>query len=142
MKRTRNILMTEMLASIIISLAIVTLYETGILSPGTLECDTNTEFMTVSMMEIITICMIPLALRLFKFKKIRTILEKTQEYGLLRWGSLRIAMLCVPLMANTLLYYLFGFNVAFGYMGIICLVCLIFIYPGMSRCETETNYKK
>ena len=63
MKRTRNILMTEMLASIIISLAIVTLYETEILSPGTLECDTNTEFLTVSIMEIMTICMIPLALR-------------------------------------------------------------------------------
>lgn len=141
MKRTRNILMTEMLASIIISLAIVTFYETEILSPGTLECDTNTEFLTVSIMEIMTICMIPLALRLFKFKKISTILQNTQEYGLLRLGSLRMAMLCIPLIANTLLYYIFGFNVAFGYMGIICLVCLIFIYPSMSRCETETNKK-
>ena len=53
-----------------------------------------------------------------------------------------MAMLCVPMTANTLLYYLFGLNVAFGYMGMICLLCLVFIYPSTARCTAETNDKE
>ena len=142
MKRTRNILIAEMLVCVLITFATVTLFETEILIPGAFECDTNTEFILVSLMEIITICMLPLGLRLFKFKKISNILETTKEQGLLTWGSLRMMLVCIPMVANTLLYYLFGHNVAFGYMGIICLICLIFIIPTMSRCITETKYEK
>lgn len=142
MKKIRNILMCEMYACIAISVTIITLFETGMLIPGFFECDTTTEFLTVTFMEILTICMIPLALRLFKFKKISVALANDGGKGLTKWGSVRMMMLCVPMTANTLLYYLFGLNVAFGYMGIICLICLIFVYPSMSRCITETNNKK
>ena len=29
-------------------------------------------------------------------------------------------------------------NVAFGYMGIIGLLCLVFVFPSKTRCESET----
>jgi len=89
-------------------------------------------------MEALTICLIPLALRLFKFDRIGKSLAEGKEKSLLRWGTLRMMMICVPLMANTLFYYLF-MNVAFGYMAIICLICLIFVNPTMGRCINETK---
>ena len=131
-----------MYAAVTVSLAAVALFETGVLTPGQLECGTNAEFLAESVMEILTICTIPLALRLFKFKKVSAALASGRERALLRWGGLRMAMLCVPMTANTLLYYLFGLNVAFGYMGMICLVCLVFIYPSTARCTAETNDKE
>lgn len=139
MKKIRNLLMAEMLSCIIASLAIVILYETETLLPGSLAGNANAEFLTVSLMEILTICMVPLALRLFKFGNIGRSLASDGGRRLAKWGSIRMMMICMPMMVNTLFYYLFGFNVAFGYMGIICLICLVFINPTMSRCVSETG---
>lgn len=111
MKRTKNILTAVMYGSIILSLAITILYETETLLPGDLTTDKNAEFLTVSLMEVITICLIPLALRLFKFKKVGQALVSNPAKELLQWGTLRLAMLCLPMVINTLLYYLY-MNVA------------------------------
>lgn len=138
MKNTKNILLYEVWISIIISIIVITGYENDLLPSGVLASDGNMEFVVVSLMEIVTICLIPLALRLFKFRKVSEILVCEREKGLLKWGSIRMMMLCVPMMINTLLYYLF-MNVAFGYMGIIGLVCLVFVWPGMNRCIAETG---
>lgn len=139
MKQTKYILTAEMLGSVLISLIIIVLYESGALLPGSFSDNANTEFLAVTFMEIITICMIPLSLKLFKFKKISLSLKNDTNRGLTKWGTIRMAMLCVPMMVNTLCYYLFGFNVAFGYMGIIGLICLAFIFPSTSRCINETQ---
>lgn len=141
MRKTKNILISEMYACVVISLMTVMLYETETLLPGALADDKNTEFLAVSLMELVTICMIPLSLRLFKFKRISRSLKSRPEQGLKIWGSLRMMMICLPMMVNTLLYYVF-MNVAFGYMGIIGLICLLFIYPDTSRCVSETSDAK
>ena len=47
-------------------------------------------------------------------------------------------MLLLPLWADTLLYYLY-MNTTFGYLGIILVLCLPFVYPSESRCEAETE---
>lgn len=141
MKKTKNILSAIMYGSIVLSLAITVLYETETLLPGDLTANPNTEFLTVSLMEVLTICLIPLALRLFKFRKISQALISNPAKELLQWGALRLVMLCLPMVINTLLYYLF-MNVAFGYMAIIGLICLIFVNPSMARCTSEINSKK
>ena len=41
-------------------------------------------------------------------------------------------MITVPLLMNTLLYYIF-MNTAFGYMALILLICLPFIYPATRK---------
>ena len=48
-------------------------------------------------------------------------------------------MLCLPMLLNTLFYYMFGFSVAFGYMAIVLFLCLFMIYPSMKRCEYEVQ---
>lgn len=141
MKKTINILRTELYASIVVAVIIVILYETETLLPGDLSEDKNAEFLLTSLMELLTICLIPLSLRLFKFNKIHQTLIATREQGLKKLGSLRMMMLCLPMVINTLLYYLF-MNVAFGYMAIIGLICIPFIYPSESRCISETSEKE
>lgn len=136
MKKTKNILQFEAYTSIVLGLIIVILYETNLVLSGSYATNANAEFLILSLMELISICLIPLSLRLFKFKGIKESLAVTRCYGLLRWGSLRLIMLCLPMVVNTLLYYLF-MNVAFGYMGIICLICLAFVWPSTKRCVNE-----
>ena len=81
-----------------------------------------------------TLCVIPVALRLFKFRDVARRLATPQ--GLLRCGMLRLLMLCVPMLINAVLYYLY-MSVAFGYMGIILFLCMAFVVPTKGRCEAE-----
>lgn len=138
MKLTRQILLIEFWAPIIICLAIIIPYENDWLLAGALEDDKIKEYYVAIAMEIITICLIPISLRLFKFKKIKAQLQSSPEKSLRKWATIRLDMLTIPMMVNCVLYYQF-MNVAFGYMGIIDLLCLVFVYPSKSRCQQETE---
>ena len=85
-------------------------------------------------MELLTLCIIPVSLRLFKFGAVSRRLVSAES--LLKYGMVRMLMLCLPMLANTLLYYLY-MNVAFGYMAIIVFLCLAFVLPTKTRCESE-----
>jgi len=141
MKKTRNILIAEMCVSIIVSLAAVLLYETDTLVAGALPTGGNVEFIATALMEMLTICLIPFALRLFKFEKVSQTLAMGKEKALLRFGTMRMMMICLPMVVNTFLYYQF-MNVAFGYMAIIGLICLAFINPSMNRCKNEVSIEE
>lgn len=130
--------MYEMCTGIILLLAMILLYETEVMPIGIFAAESNAEFVMVSVMEVLTICLIPLSLKLFKLNIVRENVFSTKGSGFLIWGSLRMAMICLPMLVNTLMYYMF-MNVAFGYMGIIGFICLIFIYPGKKRCISETG---
>ena len=137
MRQVQKYLMSFFLAAVVVSAIIVVLFETDVLQCGVLLDDSGSgEFVVLTFMELLTLCVIPVALRLFKFKSVVESLAAPK--ALLRWGMLRLAMLCLPMVANTLLYYLY-FNVAFGYMGIILLLCLAFVLPTARRCVTEAR---
>lgn len=137
MKHTQTFLMRLFVAFLAIVALVVVVFETELLPNGTLAgCDGSDEFMVLSAMELLTLCVIPVALRLFKFRAVASRL--TTADGLLRYGTLRLLMLCVPMVANALLYYLY-MNVAFGYMGIILFLCMAFVLPTKGRCEAEVN---
>lgn len=138
MDKTRHILHIEFWVPIAVCLALIVLYENDWLLTGSLENEKMLEYNLAIAMELITICLIPVALRLFKFKRIKQSLQSSPEASLRRWGSVRMAMLTVPMMANCWLYYQF-MNVAFGYMGIIGLLCMMFVFPSRTRCEDETT---
>ena len=53
-------------------------------------------------------------------------------------GMTRLIILEAPMVINTLLYYIY-MNTTFGYLGIILLLCLPFVFPSLSRCEDETT---
>lgn len=127
--------MTIFLTAIAVELVIVVLFENDLLPCGIMiSDDKSVEFVVATIMELLTICVIPVALKLFRFKRISKLL--TSAEALSKWGTIRLLMLCVPMIVNTVFYYMF-MNVAFGYMGIIIFLCLFFVVPTKERCRSE-----
>lgn len=142
MQRTKNILTAELIAFVLASLCLVVLFETELFVPGAYDKEHSSCFLVVTIMELVSLCFIPLALYLFKFRRVHEALTSdgaNSAKNLLFWGSMRIVMLCVPMLLNTLFYYIFGIVVSFGYMAIILLLCLFMVYPSMGRCISETT---
>lgn len=127
--------MTIFLTAIAVGLVIVVLFENDLLPCGIMiSDDKSVEFVVATIMELLTICVIPVALKLLRFKRISKLL--TSAEALSKWGTIRLLMLCVPMIVNTVFYYMF-MNVAFGYMGIIIFLCLFFVVPTKERCRSE-----
>lgn len=123
---------------LLVTLLLVLVFESELLLPGFILVESEVDFVIKYIMELMTIIIIPLSLRLFKFKSVERKLATKKQHALLRWGVLRIIMLGIPMIINTILYY--GFlAVEFGYLSIILLISMIFIYPSKDKCYYETR---
>ena len=138
MKETRNQLMAFFVFAIVFAFGAVVVYETGFMESGLFSERKTSEFIFVSLMELLTLGGVFLALRLFKFQKVHDDLMTKKEHALFKWGILRLGLLLIPMVANTYLYYMF-MNTTFGYMAIIQLLCLPFVFPSMNRCKSEVE---
>ena len=127
MNKTISLLRTVLIANVGVAVVIAALYELDILPSGMMTGRPQDEFLSTISMELITIVFIPVALRLFKTKDVEKRLEEGDIKAFRKWGLVRILMITVPLVLNTLLYYSF-MNTTFGYMALILLICLPFIY--------------
>ena len=132
MNKTISLLRTVLIANVGVAVVIAALYELDILPSGMFTGRAQDEFLSTISMELITIVFIPVALRLFKTKDVEKRLEEGNIKAFRKWGLLRILMITVPLVLNTLLYYSF-MNTTFGYMALILLICLPFIYPAVRK---------
>lgn len=121
-----------------VALAIVAIYELGLLESGVLADSKQTEFVAMTVMELTSIGAAFLGLRLFKFHMIHDELVCLKESAMLKWGLLRLLILEVPMVVNTYLYYMY-MNATFGYLAIILLLTLPFVMPTESRCIDETS---
>ena len=140
-RSVQRLLMIQFFLPIILSLLMVVLFETGALASGNWAGSGQKEFVCSVVMELLTICCIPLSLRLFKYKKVAEALKSDDAQALRalqRWGSVRLDVLGVLLLVNVLFYYLFV-HAAFCYMAVIVFLSLFFIYPSLDRCVTETK---
>ena len=61
-----------------------------------------------------------------------------EERAMMKWGTIRLLILQVPMLADTLLYYMY-MNTTFGYLAIMLLLCLPFVFPSLNRCLAETS---
>ena len=129
-------MMMSFVMGIALTLAMAVAGEMNWLAVGKWQGDKGMEFVFLTVMELATICLIPLALRLFKFKKIKQQLVELGEPAHIKWGLVRLDMLIFPMFLNTLFYYLFANN-SFGIMAVIFAICLVFVYPSKKRCEAE-----
>ena len=132
MNKTISLLRTVLIANVGVAVVIAALYELDILPSGMLAGRPQDEFLSTISMDLITIVFIPVALRLFKTKDVEKRLEEGNIKAFRKWGLVRILMITVPLVLNTLLYYSF-MNTTFGYMALILLICLPFIYPASRK---------
>lgn len=139
-KKVQHTLLAIFLCGIVNSFTMVILFESGLLPVGIFAFNKNLEFLFAATMEVLTMCIIPFAIWFFRSKKVKselTIEDKVKaSENLLKWGVLRLGLLSVLMIFNTLLYYFF-MNVAFGYMAIITFLALFFVEPSMDRCKQE-----
>lgn len=137
-KQVQRILMTNFLFMLLVAFLLVVLYETEILTANDIAANQTMMFGILVVMELATIVVIPMALKLFSLKAIRRKLLAEKGDALLFWGTTRINMLCLPMLINTFMYYQ-TMSPAFGYMAIILVLCLFFVYPSIGRCIEETS---
>ena len=138
MKKVSKQLTAVYFAQIIIALVVIVLFETDMLPAGIKADDKQSDFVLTALMEIISLGAAFLGLRLFKFKPIHNDLVNRKATAMWKWGMARLIILEAPMVINTLLYYIY-MNTTFGYLGIILLLCLPFVYPSLSRCEGEVS---
>lgn len=137
MKKTQRILQIQLLVAALLSIVIIILYETQLILPGTLFSNDESAKLTIVqfIMQFVTLAVCPIALYLFKIAPIRRNL--TSPKALAIWGTLRIQMLCVPMVTNIWLYYSTGFSTGHFYMFLILGICLFLVYPSETRCKKE-----
>lgn len=139
MKKTKNILTILFWTLLLTSVIIAVIFETGIMESGYLATqESNAEFILTIIIELLTLAVIPLSLKLFRFKSVKQSLIAGRETALVKWGTIRISMLLLLLLLNVILYYQF-MNTSFAYMALIVIICLPFIYPSMDRCLIEVE---
>lgn len=140
-RKIRNILLTVFMSFILATIIIIVLHETDIVLNGALTGNNNSEFIVLTIMELLTIALIPISLKLLKTKYVRKDILNSPGKNMLKWSMLRLCLIGIPMIANLLLYYSY-MSVAFGYMAIIGLLCMFFIYPSMDKCTNENTEDK
>ena len=138
MKKVSQQLIAFYTAQIVLALVIVVLFELDMLPTGIMADDKQTDFLLTATMEIVSLGAAFLGLRLFKFEVVSKSLVERKEKAMWKWGMTRLLILEAPMVINTLLYYIF-MNTTFGYLAIILLLCLPFVYPSLNRCLAETT---
>ena len=138
MKKVSQQLIAFYTAQIVLALVIVVLFELDILPTGIMADDKQTDFLLTATMEIVSLGAVFLGVRLFKFEVVSKSLVESKEKAMWKWGMTRLLILEAPMVINTLLYYIF-MNTTFGYLAIILLLCLPFVYPSLNRCLAETT---
>lgn len=133
MKKTISLLRASFLLPMAVCLVLIALFENGVLLPGERAGLTVEEFYVLSAMELLAIVVVPTALYLFRIGAVKRKLVTERETALLRLGLVRILMMALPMMANTLLYYIYMLP-SFGYLAIILFLSLFFVYPSAERC--------
>lgn len=121
---------------VIVSGMVVAGYESGLLMEGIAVGNREGEYYCALTMEMVTLCTIPLALRLFHIDWVKKRILANRSMQLQVWRYLRLAMLFVPMMVNVVMYYQFV-HPSFGYMAIIGLLSSFFVYPSAERCKAE-----
>lgn len=138
MKKVSKQLTAFYTAQVALALVIIVLFELNVLPEGIKADDKQSEFMLVATMELVSLGAAFLGLRLFKFKAIHNDLVTRQERAMWKWGMARLIILEAPMVIDTLLYYIY-MNPTFGYLAIILLLCLPFVFPSLNRCLSETT---
>lgn len=140
MKKTRNLLMTIFSGALLLATLLYILGEFLNVDMGIFaETTREQRFICSTVMILLTIALLPLSLRLFKFKRISNDLQQRKAPALAKWGTLRLCVMGALLVVNTFLYYAFEMEPSYGYLAVVTLLCMPFVIPTMSRCEEEVK---
>lgn len=138
MKNLYKVLNAIFWGELVGALLLALVFECGIVPSGLFPPHSELEFIITTVMELATIVLIPTSMRLLKMRKVQDHILQKGFPAFSQWCIIRVFMLTFPLFLNTFLYYAF-MQPAFGYMAVILVICLAFVYPSKSRCEDDAR---
>lgn len=141
LKRLIRILKAEYALMWVLTVLLAALYECDILPQGLFAGDAQMEYIIQVTSILLTICLIPLSLRLFNLSLTRHIAALPLKNALKsyrRWSEIRIALLTVASLASLSAYYW-----TMDTTGLLCtgmtVIASLFCVPGKERLLSELN---
>lgn len=122
-------------------LLIVVLYETGLYQEGLLAGNAQMEYILQSVSILLTIGLIPFALRMFNLNLVKRIKELPLQQALKSyqiWSILRLALLFVPAILALSFYYL-TMNTTNLFCACMALIATLFCVPSENRIKNELD---
>ena len=120
---------------------LVVLYETGLYQEGLLAGNAQMEYILQSVSILLTIGLIPFALRMFNLNLVKRIKELPLQQALKSyqtWSLLRLALLFVPAIMALSFYYL-TMNTTNLFCACMALIATLFCVPSESRIKNELD---
>lgn len=117
------------------------LFETGVLEEGIYAGDAQMEYIFQSVCILLTICLIPLALRLFNMNLVKRIKELPLQEALKSyriWSDVRLSLLFAPAMLSLTFYYL-SLNTTGLFCACMALIASLFCVPSENRIINELD---
>ena len=122
-------------------LLLVVLYETGLYQEGMIAGNAQMEYILQSVSILLTIGLIPFALRMFNLNLVKRIKELPLQQALKSyqtWSLLRLALLFVPAILALSFYYL-TMNTTNLFCACMSLIATLFCVPSESRIKNELD---
>ena len=122
-------------------LLVVVLYETGLYQEGLLAGNAQMEYILQSVSILLTIGLIPFALRMFNLNLVKRIKELPLQQALKSyqaWSLLRLALLFVPAILALSFYYL-TMNTTNLFCACMALIATLFCVPSENRIKNELD---
>lgn len=117
------------------------LYEAGLLHEGYFAGDGRMDYILQSVGILLTIIMIPLALRMFALNLMKRIRQLPLRYALSSyriWSDVRLCLLFVPIFLNLQFYYL-TLNTTGLFCSMMALMASLFCIPSEKRIKKELD---
>ena len=122
-------------------LLLVVLYETGLYQEGMIAGNAQMEYILQSVSILLTIGLIPFALRMFNLNLVKRIKELPLQQALKSyqtWSLLRLALLFVPAILALSFYYL-TMNTTNLFCACMALIATLFCVPSENRIKNELD---
>ena len=122
-------------------LLLVVLYETGLYQEGLLAGNAQMEYILQSVSILLTIGLIPFALRMFNLNLVKRIKELPLQQALKSyqtWSLLRLSLLFVPAIMALSFYYL-TMNTTNLFCACMALIATLFCVPSENRIKNELD---
>ena len=123
---------------------IAALYETGVFQKGTFQGNAQMEYIFQSISILLTIGLIPFALRMFNLNLVKRIKELPLQQALKSyriWSDVRLALLFVPAILGVSFYYV-TMNTTNLFCACMALIATLFCIPSESRIKNELDLQE
>ena len=117
------------------------LYETGTFQKGIYEGNAQMEYIFQSVSILLTIGLIPFALRMFNLNLVKRIKELPLQQALKSyrmWSDVRLGLLFVPAILGVSFYYI-TMNTTNLFCACMALIATLFCVPSENRIKNELD---